>query len=73
MTLEGQLGYVARGEITRLGKVSLEAQNLGGQEMGTGYGLRAYWAAGQMIWKKLFRSDGLHGRRLRRDRQGILQ
>jgi len=43
-------------------------QNLGGAQMGTGYGLRAYWASGQMIWKKLFRSDGVHGRRIRAQR-----
>ena len=68
MTLTDDLSYVARDEIARLGKASLEAQGLGGDEMGTGYGLRAYWSAGQLVWKKLFRSDGVHGRRLRRNR-----
>jgi hypothetical protein len=62
------LKALARGEIARLGKEALEVQNLGGAQMGTGYGLRAYWASGQMIWKKLFRSDGVHGRRIRAQR-----
>jgi hypothetical protein len=50
MTLQGDLSYVARNEITKLGKAALDAQNLGGEQMGTGYGLRAYWSAGQMMW-----------------------
>ena len=44
LTLQGDYRYVAREELLRLGKASLESKNLGGQEMGTGYGLRAYWA-----------------------------
>lgn len=54
MQLQHDFRYVAREEISKLGKESLEAKNLGGQEMGTGYGLRAYWQAGQMAWKKTF-------------------
>ena len=57
MQLQHDFRYVAREEITKLGKESLERQNLGGNEMGTGYGLRAYWQAGQMRWRKAF-SDG---------------
>ena len=68
MTLQGDLSYVAREEIVRLGRENLDANKLGGEEMGTGYGLRAYWTAGQMRWTKLFRSDGTQGARLRRER-----
>ena len=36
MTLQGDLSYVARNEITKLGQAALAAQNLGGEQMGTG-------------------------------------
>ena len=63
LTLQGDYRYVAREELLRLGKASLESKNLGGQEMGTGYGLRAYWAAGRMAWRARFPPTRTSGRR----------
>jgi hypothetical protein len=70
LTLQGDYRYVSRDEITKLGKESLEdpAKHLGGQEMGTGYGLRAYWRAGQMAWRVLFSPGQPLGAELRRNR-----
>lgn len=68
MTLQDDLRYVSRDEIAELGRVALERERLGGEEMGTGYGLRAYFAAGQMRWRRLFRSDGAYGSKLRTER-----
>ena len=68
LTLQGDYRYVAREELLRLGKASLESKNLGGQEMGTGYGLRAYWAAGQMAWRSAFSPDATLGAQIRSNR-----
>ena len=68
LTLQGDYRYVAREELLRLGKASLESKNLGGQEMGTGYGLRAYWAAGQMAWRSAFSPDANLGAQIRSNR-----
>ena len=68
LTLQGDYRYVAREELLRLGKASLESKNLGGQEMGTGYGLRAYWAAGQMAWRSAFSPDAEFGAQIRSNR-----
>ena len=68
LTLQGDYRYVAREELLRLGKASLESKNLGGREMGTGYGLRAYWAAGQMAWRSAFSPDAEFGAQIRSNR-----
>ena len=68
LTLQGDYRYVAREELLRLGKASLESKNLGGQEMGAGYGLRAYWAAGQMAWRGAFAPDANLGSEIRSNR-----
>jgi hypothetical protein len=36
--------------------------------MGTGYGLRAYWAAGQMAWRSAFSPDAEFGAQIRSNR-----
>lgn len=68
LTLQGDYRYVAREEIVRLGKDSLESKRLGGEEMGTGYGLRAYWTAGLMAWKKTFAPSTELGDEIRKNR-----
>jgi len=68
LTLQGDYRYVAREEIVRLGTESLESKKLGGEEMGTGYGLRAYWAAGLMAWKKTFAPRSELGDEIRKNR-----
>ena len=68
LTLQGDYRYVAREEIVRLGRASLDAKRLGGEEMGTGYGLRAYWAAGQMAWRAAFAPETELGDEIRKNR-----
>ena len=65
LTLQGDYRYVAREEIVRLGRDSLESKQLGGEAMGTGYGLRAYWAAGQMAWREAFAPGAELGKEIR--------
>ena len=61
--------YVHKDEILLLGTKELDAmRELGGEGMGTSYGISAKWQTGTMVWHRSFGPDAKQGRRLRRRR-----
>ena len=58
--------YVNKEEILLMGRKELDAmRELGGERMGTSYGISAAWQTGTRAWIKAFDPDAKRGRRLR--------
>jgi len=65
MTLQGDYRFVARDELTALGRAELDREGVVEADKGVGLGVRAYFYAGKLKWRRAFAKGSARGDALR--------